>query len=86
MPIRGIAPIHAVTAMPLPKRNGPVNTFRLKKMNGEPYIFNSKDLCLLDRLPELVAAGVNSLKIEGRMKPIFYVGGVVRIYRAASIS
>jgi U32 family peptidase len=47
------------------------------------YIFNSKDLCLLERLPELVAAGANSLKIEGRMKSIFYVGGVVRIYRAA---
>jgi putative protease len=47
------------------------------------YIFNSKDLCLLDMLPQLVAAGVDSLKIEGRMKSIFYVGGVVRIYRAA---
>ncbi|PID41337.1 MAG: peptidase U32 [Proteobacteria bacterium] len=47
------------------------------------YLFNSKDLCLLRRLPELVAAGVHALKIEGRMKSIFYVGGVVRIYRAA---
>jgi len=47
------------------------------------YIFNSKDLCLLELLPQLVASGVNSLKIEGRMKSIFYVGAVVRIYRAA---
>ncbi len=47
------------------------------------YIFNSKDLCLLKSLPELIAAGVDSLKIEGRMKSIFYVGGVVRVYRAA---
>lgn len=47
------------------------------------YIFNSKDLCLLQVLPKLVAAGVDSLKIEGRMKSIFYVGGVVRVYRAA---
>lgn len=47
------------------------------------YIFNSKDLCLLEMLPQLVASGVNSLKIEGRMKSIFYVGGVVRTYRAA---
>lgn len=47
------------------------------------YIFNSKDLCLLKRLPELVAAGFDSLKIEGRMKSLFYVGGVVRVYRAA---
>lgn len=47
------------------------------------YIFNSKDLCLIEKLPLLVAAGVDSLKIEGRMKSIFYVGGVVRLYRAA---
>ncbi|MCP3892442.1 MAG: U32 family peptidase [Desulfobulbaceae bacterium] len=47
------------------------------------YIFNSKDLCLLEMLPLLVASGVDSLKIEGRMKSIFYVGGVVRVYRAA---
>lgn len=47
------------------------------------YIFNSKDLCLMDMLPQLVAAGVDSLKIEGRMKSIFYVGAVVRVYRAA---
>jgi len=47
------------------------------------YIFNSKDLCLLEMLPMLVASGMDSLKIEGRMKSIFYVGGVVRVYRAA---
>ncbi|SDP63365.1 peptidase U32 family protein [Desulforhopalus singaporensis] len=47
------------------------------------YIFNSKDLCLLEKLPLLVASGVDSLKIEGRMKSIFYVGGVVRVYRRA---
>ncbi len=47
------------------------------------YIFNSKDLCLLQVLPELIAAGVDAIKIEGRMKSIFYVGGVVRVYRAA---
>jgi len=47
------------------------------------YIFNSRDLCLMRRLPELVQAGVHSLKIEGRMKGIFYVAGVVRAYRAA---
>jgi U32 family peptidase len=47
------------------------------------YIFNARDLCLLARLPELLAAGIDCLKIEGRMKGIYYVGGVVRIYRAA---
>jgi putative protease len=47
------------------------------------YIFNSKDLCLLSKLPQLIGYGVDSLKIEGRMKSVYYVGAVVRIYRAA---
>lgn len=47
------------------------------------YIFNSKDLCLINRLPELLAAGVDSIKLEGRMKGIYYAAGIVRIYRAA---
>ncbi|MCI5124133.1 MAG: U32 family peptidase [Candidatus Electrothrix sp. AR5] len=47
------------------------------------YIFNSRDLCLLGRLPELVAAGVDTIKIEGRMKSMGYVGAAVRVYRAA---
>ncbi len=47
------------------------------------YIFNSKDLCLVNRLPELLGAGVDSIKLEGRMKGIYYAGGIVRIYRAA---
>ncbi len=47
------------------------------------YIFNSKDLCLLARLPEMVKAGIDSIKLEGRMKGIYYAGGIVWIYRAA---
>ncbi|RQW78342.1 MAG: U32 family peptidase [Geobacter sp.] len=47
------------------------------------FIFNSKDLCLLPYLPELVGSGVDSLKIEGRMKGINYVASVVRVYREA---
>lgn len=47
------------------------------------YIFNSKDLCLLPYLPELYAAGLSSLKIEGRMKSVHYVATVVKVYRDA---
>jgi U32 family peptidase len=47
------------------------------------YLFNSRDLCLLEHLPALVAAGVNSVKIEGRMKSHYYVAAVTRVYRAA---
>jgi putative protease len=47
------------------------------------FIFNSKDLCLLHYLPELVGCGIDSLKIEGRMKGIHYIASVVRVYREA---
>ncbi len=61
----------------------PGEYFPVEEDERGTYIFNSKDLCLLAGLPELVASGASSLKIEGRMKSIFYVGGVTRIYRAA---
>lgn len=61
----------------------PGQYFPVEEDERGTYIFNSQDLCLLQRLPELVAAGVDSLKIEGRMKAVGYVGGVVRVYRAA---
>ena len=47
------------------------------------YIFNSKDLCMIEYIPEVVAAGINSLKIEGRMKTALYVATVARTYRKA---
>ncbi len=47
------------------------------------YIFNSKDLCMIEHIPELVEAGINSLKIEGRMKTALYVAAVARTYRKA---
>lgn len=47
------------------------------------YIFNSRDLCLIEHLPELIKAGVNSFKIEGRMKSVHYVATIVNAYRKA---
>lgn len=47
------------------------------------YIYNSKDLCMIEHLPDLEKAGIYSLKIEGRMKTPFYVGTVVKAYRQA---
>ena len=47
------------------------------------YIFNSKDLCMIEYLPELAGAGIDSLKIEGRMKTALYVATVARTYRKA---
>ena len=47
------------------------------------YIFNSKDLCMIEYIPELVEAGIDSFKIEGRMKTALYVATVARTYRKA---
>ena len=47
------------------------------------FIFNSKDLCMIEHIPELVTAGVDSFKIEGRMKTALYVAAVTRTYRRA---
>ena len=47
------------------------------------YIFNSKDLCMIEHIPELINAGIDSFKIEGRMKTALYVATVARTYRKA---
>ncbi len=47
------------------------------------YIFNSKDLCMIEHIPEMIQAGIVSLKIEGRVKGINYLGPTVKIYREA---
>lgn len=47
------------------------------------YLFNSRDLCMIEYIPELVEAGIDSLKIEGRMKTALYVACVARTYRRA---
>ena len=47
------------------------------------YIFNSKDLCMIEHIPEMVSSGIDSFKIEGRMKTALYVATVARTYRKA---
>jgi putative protease len=47
------------------------------------YIFNSRDLCMIEHVPELIEAGIDSFKIEGRMKTALYVATVARTYRKA---
>ena len=47
------------------------------------YIFNSKDLCMIEHIPEMIEAGIDSFKIEGRMKTALYVAAVARTYRKA---
>ena len=47
------------------------------------YLFNSRDLCMIEHLPEMIGAGICALKIEGRMKSIHYLAGVLKVYREA---
>ncbi|MDM8550277.1 U32 family peptidase C-terminal domain-containing protein [Desulfobacterales bacterium HSG2] len=47
------------------------------------YIFNSRDLCMIEHIPEMIESGIRSLKIEGRMKGINYVAATVKVYREA---
>ncbi len=61
----------------------PGEYFPVEEGERGSFIFNSRDLCLLPYLPEIIATGVTSLKIEGRMKGANYVASVVRVYREA---
>ncbi len=47
------------------------------------FIFNSKDICLIEHIPEIFKTGVNAVKIEGRMKSLYYIACVTRVYREA---
>lgn len=61
----------------------PGQYFPINQEENGTYIFNSKDLCMIEHIPELVEAGVDSFKIEGRMKTALYVAVVARTYRQA---
>ena len=52
--------------------------------DGGTYILNSRDMCMIEHVPELMAAGVTSLKIEGRTKSAYYAAAVTNAYRAAA--
>lgn len=61
----------------------PNEYFSINEDDKGTYIMNSKDLCMIEHIPELVEAGINSFKIEGRMKSSYYVASVVKAYREA---
>lgn len=63
------------------KRKG--EYFPVEEDERGTYIFNSKDLCMIEHIPELIEAGIDSFKIEGRMKTALYVATVARTYRKA---
>lgn len=67
----------------LMEENRPGEYLPVEENDRGTYIFNSKDLCMIEHIPDLVAAGIDSFKIEGRMKTALYVAVVARTYRQA---
>lgn len=61
----------------------PGQYFPIEEDERGTFIFNSKDMCLLPYLPDVIKSGVDSLKIEGRMKSVHYAASVVKAYRMA---
>ncbi len=65
------------------EKNNPGNLMPVEYDENGTYIFSSKDLCLLKEIPEIIDLGVDSLKIEGRLKTEYYLASVVNAYRNA---
>ena len=65
------------------EENRPGEYLPIEENERGTYIFNSKDLCMIGHIPDLVNAGIDSFKIEGRMKTALYVADVARTYRQA---
>ncbi len=61
----------------------PGQYFPIEEDDRGVFLFSSRDLCMIEHLPGLIGAGIDSLKIEGRMKGINYVASVVKVYREA---
>ena len=55
----------------------------IEEHNGETFIMSSRDTCMIEHIPELIEAGINSFKIEGRMKSAYYAAVVTNAYRMA---
>lgn len=66
----------------LVERQRPGEVYQILE-DGGTFLLNSRDMCMIEHLPELLKAGITSLKIEGRMKSAYYVGAVTNAYRHA---
>ncbi|MCI9286824.1 MAG: U32 family peptidase [Clostridia bacterium] len=65
------------------EKNNPGNLMPVENDDKGTYIFSSKDLCLIKEIPDIVELGVDSLKIEGRLKTEYYLASVINTYRNA---
>lgn len=69
--------------MYLEEKNNPGNLMPVETDENGTYILSSKDLCLIKELPQIIEMGVDSLKIEGRLKTEYYLASVINVYRNA---
>ena len=69
--------------MYLEEKNKPGNLMPVETDENGTYILSSKDLCLIKEIPQIIEMGVDSLKIEGRLKTEYYLASVVNVYRNA---
>ncbi len=69
--------------MYLEEKQNPGNLMSVETDNNGTYILSSKDLCLIKQIPEIIEMGIDSLKIEGRLKTEYYLASVVNCYRTA---
>lgn len=67
----------------LMEESRPGEYFPIEENERGSFIMNSKDLCMIEHIPDLIGAGIDSLKIEGRMKTALYIATVARTYRKA---
>lgn len=67
----------------LVEENRPGEYMPIEENDRGTFLFNSKDLCMIEHIPELIAAGIDSFKVEGRMKNALYVATIARAYRLA---
>lgn len=69
--------------MYLEEKNNPGNLMPVELQDNSTSILSSKDLCLIKELPEIIEMGIDSLKIEGRLKTEYYLASIINIYRNA---
>ncbi|MCQ2385664.1 MAG: U32 family peptidase [Clostridia bacterium] len=74
---------YSVRNVEIVEEKRPDEPLTLTEMNGETFIMGSKDTCMIEHIPELMKSGVNSFKIEGRMKSAYDVAVVTNTYRMA---
>ena len=74
---------YTVRSYEITEEKRPTDSMPIEQINGETFIMSSRDTCTIEHIPELVEAGIDSFKIEGRMKSAYYTAVVTNTYKMA---